>query len=181
MARSISMPTPSGAQAGPRDHIDFDAVNAAALRSLPELLSHWLSDGKMRGHEFVARNPRRADRNAGSFSVNVRTGRWADFATGDKGADPIALAAYLHDLSQLEAARRIAGMLGLGTGASRLALIRRARSPSACRGAMTPNAPRPRSPSSGPRGQPPARSSKPISPRANCISRRRRRCASMQA
>jgi hypothetical protein len=35
------------------------------------------------------------DQNPGSFSINVRTGRWADFATGDKGGDVISLAAYL--------------------------------------------------------------------------------------
>ena len=46
-----------------------------------------------RGHEWVAKNPTRADRHAGSFSVNLRSGKWADFATGDKGGDVVALAA----------------------------------------------------------------------------------------
>jgi hypothetical protein len=41
------------------------------------------------------------------------TGKWADFATGDKGGDPIALAAYLSGLSQVEAARELATMLGV--------------------------------------------------------------------
>ena len=40
-------------------------------------------------------NPTRPDRRAGSFKVNLRTGRWADFATGDKGGDAVSLAAYL--------------------------------------------------------------------------------------
>ncbi len=62
---------------------------------------------------WTARNPRRADTHAGSFRINLRTGRWADFATGDKGGDPVSLAAYLHGLSQIEAARRLAGMFGL--------------------------------------------------------------------
>ena len=43
-------------------------------------------------------NPTRADRRPGSFSVNTRTGRWADFATGDRGGDVVSLAAYLHGL-----------------------------------------------------------------------------------
>ena len=47
----------------------------------------------MEGHEYVARNPTRADRRPGSFKINLRTGRWADFATGDKGGDPVSLAA----------------------------------------------------------------------------------------
>jgi hypothetical protein len=49
----------------------------------------------------------------------MRTGRWADFATGDKGGDIVSLAAYLFGLSQSEAARQVAQMLGLGTGARR--------------------------------------------------------------
>jgi hypothetical protein len=62
----------------------------------------------------VARNPTRTDRSPGSFKVNLHTGRWADFATGDKGSDAISLAAYLFGLKQSEAARRIADMLGIG-------------------------------------------------------------------
>lgn len=93
--------------------VDFGRVNAAALAALPALLDRWLPDGRKQGGEWVARNPKRSDRKAGSFSVNLRTGRWADFATGDRGGDPVSLAAYLHDLRQAEAARRLADMLGL--------------------------------------------------------------------
>ena len=39
-----------------------------------------------------------------------------DFATGDKGGDPVSLVAYLADVSQGEAARLLAKMLGLETG-----------------------------------------------------------------
>jgi hypothetical protein len=92
--------------------IDFAGINRAALASLPSLLSRWLPDGKRHGHEYLARNPKRADRRPGSFAVNLRSGKWADFATGDRGGDVISLAAYLFDLSQGEAARRVAGMLG---------------------------------------------------------------------
>jgi hypothetical protein len=73
----------------------------------------WLPDGQVEGQEYVARNPLRADRHRGSFKVNLRTGRWADFATGDRGGDPVSLAAYLFGLSQTEAARRLAGTVGL--------------------------------------------------------------------
>jgi hypothetical protein len=65
------------------------------------------------GREHVARNPKRHDRQPGSFKVNVVTGRWADFATGDCGGDPVSLAAYLFGLTQAEAARRLAEMLGM--------------------------------------------------------------------
>ena len=96
------------------DQLDFASVNAAALAALPDLLGRWLPDGRRQGAEWVATNPTRADRRRGSFSVNIRTGRWADFATGDRGGDVVSLAAYLHGLRQSEAARKLAAMLGLG-------------------------------------------------------------------
>ena len=93
--------------------IDFRAVNGAALAILPSLLLRWAPGGIVRGTEYVARNPTRNDRRPGSFSVNIRTGRWADFATGDKGGDVVSLAAYLFGTGQAEAARALADMLGV--------------------------------------------------------------------
>ena len=95
------------------DPIDFARVNAAALVVLPVLLARWLPDGRRRGVEWTARNPTRADRRPGSFRVNLRTGRWADFATGEAGGDVVSLAAYLFGLGQAAAARNLAGALGL--------------------------------------------------------------------
>ncbi|WP_155936610.1 hypothetical protein [Mesorhizobium ciceri] len=96
--------------------IDFAAINSAALPFLPTLLDRWAPGGHTMGREYVVRNPTRKDRRTGSFRINLVTGRWADFATGDAGGDVIALAAYLHDLSQAEAARCIADMLGIAQG-----------------------------------------------------------------
>lgn len=93
--------------------IDFHRINAAALPVLPSLLRRWLADGRREGNEWVARNPRRADRNFGSFRINMSTGRWADFATDDRGGDVVSLAAYLADTSQTAAARHLAEMLGV--------------------------------------------------------------------
>jgi hypothetical protein len=90
---------------------DFEAINRAALAYLPNLLARWLPDGHVVGREWEALNPRRADRNPGSFRINLQTGRWADFATGDRGGDVVSLAAYLFDLRQTDAARRIEMML----------------------------------------------------------------------
>ncbi len=84
--------------------LDFSAVNRAAQAVLPELLHHWLPNGHQQGTEWVALNPCRNDRRPGSFKINLRTGRWADFATGDKGGDLISLLAYLRGVSQAEAA-----------------------------------------------------------------------------
>lgn len=101
------------------ERLDFAAVNAAARHELPSLLSRWLPDGRREGHEYVARNPRRVDHNIGSFKVNLANGRWCDFATGDKGGDPVSLAAYLFGLTQIEAGRKLATMLGLPGGEAR--------------------------------------------------------------
>ena len=93
--------------------IDFDAVNRAALNNLPAILARWLPRGRIDGDEYVGFNPRRVDRRLGSFKINLSTGRWADFATGDSGGDPVSLAAYLAGCGQAEAARRVAAMLGI--------------------------------------------------------------------
>jgi hypothetical protein len=61
----------------------------------------------------VARNPTRADRRAGSFKVNTVTGRWADFATGDAGGDPVSLYAYINGLTQSNAAWALGNEWGL--------------------------------------------------------------------
>ena len=94
----------------------FDRINQAALAAFPAVLARLLPGGRAIGRELVALNPRRADRNLGSFKVNRFNGRWCDFSTGDKGGDPISLVAYLAGVSQGEAARLLAQMLGLQTG-----------------------------------------------------------------
>src|SRR5271169_2424653 len=75
--------------------IDFARVNRIALAVLPSLLARWLPDGRYEGAEYVVLNPRRVDHRLGSFRVNIRTGRWADFAVeGARGGDVVSLFAY---------------------------------------------------------------------------------------
>ncbi|WP_439580181.1 hypothetical protein [Elioraea sp.] len=95
----------------------FAAVARAALAHADALVARWLPGGRREGDEYVVRNPRRADRTPGSFKVNTRTGAWADFATGEAGGDLVALRAWLDGVSQAEAARALAGELGLGHAA----------------------------------------------------------------
>jgi hypothetical protein len=90
--------------------VDFERVNRVALAALPALLARWLLDGKWQGAEYVARNPKRADRRPGSFKIN-RNGRWADWAADVKGGDVVSLAAYLAGVGQTEAARALARAL----------------------------------------------------------------------
>ncbi len=94
--------------------IDFDKINRAALADLPSVLRRWLPDGRVVGEEFTARNPTRTDRRPGSFRINIHTGRWSDFATGDRGGDVVSYIAYITNTSQVEAARCLAETLGIG-------------------------------------------------------------------
>ena len=97
-----------------RERVDFAAINSAALAVLTALCQRWIPGGSVRGKEYVGRNPTRSDGSAGSFSVNVHNGKWGDFATRDKGGDPVSLAAYLfHSNDQIAAARDLKKMLGV--------------------------------------------------------------------
>jgi hypothetical protein len=92
--------------------IDFREIGDLALSNSLYLVKKYLPDGVQQGQEWVAKNPLRHDRNIGSFKVNLATGRWADFATGDRGGDLISLLAYIRRISQKEAAIRISEELG---------------------------------------------------------------------
>lgn len=98
--------------------IDFERINKVALPQFESLLREWLPGGRREGFEYVVRNPRRSDKNPGSFKVNVKTGFWSDFAGSkeDSGGDPIALLAYLKNCKMGEAAKEIANRLGLEPG-----------------------------------------------------------------
>jgi hypothetical protein len=93
----------------------FEEVNLAAKPQIKELAQRWLGQTRMSGDNLQALNPTRADKNIGSFSINIRTGVWSDFATQDSGGDIISFYAYLHRVRQIEAAREIASLLGVET------------------------------------------------------------------
>ncbi|GBQ90320.1 hypothetical protein AA13595_2861 [Gluconacetobacter johannae DSM 13595] len=96
--------------------IPFERINDAALACLPELVARWLPAGRRRGDEWVvgslANDPGR------SLSINLRTGRWADFADGPRGGDPISLYAALHtNHDRVQAARDLGAHLAVMPGA----------------------------------------------------------------
>lgn len=92
--------------------MNFAAINEAALPSAHAICRRLFPGGVVKRNEYVALAPHRADRRLGSFSINVRTGKWADFASGDKGGDLVALVAYREGCSQGEAARLLAQLIG---------------------------------------------------------------------
>jgi putative DNA primase/helicase len=94
----------------------FAQVRCAALAAYPGLLKEWLPGGKLVGNEYIVLNPTRADHTPDSFKINVRTGKWSDFACDDRGGDPISLYAYLRCggvANRVQACRELAEKFGL--------------------------------------------------------------------
>jgi hypothetical protein len=97
-----------------RGMIDFAAINDAALSRGRSLVADLVRGGKFHGDEYVVRNPRRDDQHLGSFKINCRTGKWVDFATGDRGGDIVSLFGFVRGISgQGDAARELAALLGV--------------------------------------------------------------------
>jgi putative DNA primase/helicase len=86
--------------------IDFDGINAAALRNGRSVVQDFIPGGKFCGLEYIAKNPRRNDERPGSFSINYRSGVWKDFATDDGGSDIVSLVAYVKGEAVGEMAER---------------------------------------------------------------------------
>ncbi|HEV7266417.1 MAG TPA: hypothetical protein VGN83_16075 [Falsiroseomonas sp.] len=93
---------------------DYAAINRAALTRLPDVLARLLPGGRAVGAEWHVSSLRGGAGN--SLRVRLRgnrAGAWSDFATGDKGGDVVSLAAAVAGLTQADAARRLAHMLGM--------------------------------------------------------------------
>ena len=100
--------------------VDFDRINAEALVSLEAVCRRLLPNGDGARVTNMSRSIRVAaiatwDR----FKINLKSGVWADFASGDKGGDPVSLVAFIEDCKQGEAALKLARMLGLDGGGRR--------------------------------------------------------------
>jgi putative DNA primase/helicase len=67
-----------------RRMVDFLAVNRTALPHLEALCVRWLPGGRRAGVEWVCGNL--GGEPGGSCKVNLRTGRWCDFATRQRAA-----------------------------------------------------------------------------------------------
>lgn len=94
--------------------IDFEGLNTKLLAQAREMLPAWLPGGRIKGREYFCAGLQGGAGKAGegSCKVNVATGRWSDFATGEKGGDLVSLYAAIHRLGQGEAAKQLADGLG---------------------------------------------------------------------
>jgi hypothetical protein len=92
--------------------ISFDPVNRAALAQYPQLLHDWFPAGKVKGHEFLTGDLRGSP--GESLSINIQTGAWADFASIEKGGDPVSLFKAVFKVpTQGAAAEQLAKQLGV--------------------------------------------------------------------
>lgn len=100
--------------AGRAQPIDFAALAEALLDQAERLVPDWLPGGARRGAEWVCADF--AGGQGGSLSVNLKTGRWADFARDERGGDLISLYAAIHGLNNGQAAATLMAELGLRRG-----------------------------------------------------------------
>ena len=80
-----------------------DLVNKKLLSNARTVLDDWLG-GEIKGEEYLAINPLRNDSSTGSFSINLVTGVWKDFAVEEfAGPNLVSLYMALHDLDEYAA------------------------------------------------------------------------------
>lgn len=93
----------------------YQALNAALLDRIEQLVSEWLPGGKKFSKEYQcgSLSGGAGDSCSVNISGSVGLGCWADFATGEKGGDLISLYAAIHGLSMTMAAVTLAREEGL--------------------------------------------------------------------
>lgn len=95
----------------PLPPINFAALADALLARAGTLVPMWLPGGAQRGHEYICGS---VQGGAGeSCAVNLSTGKWADFASEDRGNDLVSLYAACYSLSMGKAALQVAREEGL--------------------------------------------------------------------
>lgn len=95
----------------PLPPINFKALAEALLARGQSLLEAWLPGGKRNGHEYVCGSLQGGE--GSSCSINLTTGAWGDFATGEQGGDWLSLYAAIHGLTMGKAAIQVARDEGL--------------------------------------------------------------------
>jgi putative DNA primase/helicase len=88
-------------------NIDFERIANDALARASSLLPSLLPAGRKDGNEWVCGDLKGNE--GDSLKVNMRTGLWMDFASGEKGGDIISLVAAVKGMKQSEAAAWLDG------------------------------------------------------------------------
>lgn len=92
----------------------FDETNFVARPQMPILAQQLFPRGHAEGREWAVGNLKGEPGSSLKIVLSgPRAGLWKDFATGEGGRDVVSLVAAMEDISQTEAARRLAKMLGV--------------------------------------------------------------------
>ncbi|MES3016185.1 MAG: hypothetical protein V4721_00335 [Bacteroidota bacterium] len=96
-------------------NIDFSFISRQALANAMSILQRLFPSGRMDGpNEFrVGGLDGHKASGKGSLSVNINTGKWADFATGQSGGDLVSLLAARDGMSQKDAADEMLQLIGM--------------------------------------------------------------------
>ena len=89
---------------------DFALIKRKYRDNSIAVLQQLVGQGRIEGSDYVALNPRRKDCKLGSFRIDINTGRFHDFATGDRGGSVIDLAAFVYNCGIVEAAQKLEGL-----------------------------------------------------------------------
>ncbi|MDC2858670.1 VapE domain-containing protein [Delftia sp. DT-2] len=91
--------------------IKFADLADALLKGADRLVPAWLPGGEIVGHEYKCASL--AGGKGGSCSINLNTGMWGDFQSGESGRDLLDLYAQIHGLGLAKAAIQVAQEEGL--------------------------------------------------------------------
>ncbi|MDR2645851.1 MAG: hypothetical protein LBC04_01575 [Holosporaceae bacterium] len=72
----------------------------------------------IQGSDYVALNPGRNDSKPGSFRIDIETGKFHDFASGNKGGSIIDLTAFAYGCDLPTAAKKLSDIIGNNSVAS---------------------------------------------------------------
>lgn len=89
----------------------FKDLNQSLIQALRTLVTDVVPGGNFDGNEYKSSSIYGGP--GDSFSINLNTGKWADFAVSDhKGGDLISLYSKIHNITQYEAAVHLADRIG---------------------------------------------------------------------
>lgn len=89
--------------------LDFEGLAGVLLSDWNMYVPAWAPGGKLIGKEWTCGSIRGGP--GDSCRINTETGRWADFATGDKGGDLVSLYAATQGIKNGEAAKKLADQI----------------------------------------------------------------------
>jgi putative DNA primase/helicase len=90
---------------------NFRKIKETYRQNPLNVLKQLIPNGKIEGNDYVVANPRRNDRRSGSFRIDIATGRFNDFATGDRGGDIIDLAKFVYNCNAVTAVDKLSWLL----------------------------------------------------------------------